>query len=336
MKVYKLLLLILIIPINPLTGQDIHFSNYYASPLSLNPANTGNYAGNWRVMCNYRQQGDNLVNSFSTATLAYDRPIYVLSEKLSAGFVYIYDNSANNTLLVNKIYLSSAYYQRISTNSYLHLGLQVGFVHKLLNLNNLTFPDQFDISTGYFNTSMATSDYFEKQSLSYIDLNWGLIWSRKTNRLNTELGIAMFHYNSPKETFLNNSEKLAPRYQLHGIAKKRIKTSYYVKPQILFSMHDNTNEFLIGTDIGIMPVNPEIVNDFHVGIHYRGGYDRNSDALIFKVGLHYKDFDIAVAYDLGITDQKLSKYTSNAIELSIIFTRPETKIRERSVPCDIF
>jgi hypothetical protein len=37
-------------------GQDIHFSQYYASPLSLNPANTGNYDGDWRLMNSYRQQ----------------------------------------------------------------------------------------------------------------------------------------------------------------------------------------------------------------------------------------------------------------------------------------
>ncbi len=319
-----------------INGQDIHFSDYYASPLSLNPANTGNYSGNWRAMGNYRQQGDNIANSYSTATLAYDRPVYILNEKASAGVIYIYDNSANNTLLVNKLYLSAGYFQRISQNSYLHIGLQAGFVHKSLNLNNLTLPDQFDITTGYFNPQMSTQEYFEKKSLFYIDLNWGLIWSRKTTNLNTEIGVAMFHYNVPEEDFTNHSEKLNPRYQVHGMAKKRFLDNFYLKPKALYTLHSKANEFIFGSDIGLILKTNEVLKDFHVGVHYRGGYQRNSDAIIFVTGFIYKDFDIGFAYDLGVSDQKIIKYTGNAFEISLVFTRPETKITERSIPCDIF
>jgi type IX secretion system PorP/SprF family membrane protein len=335
MKVYFVIIIILGV-FGYTSGQDIHFSNYYASPLSLNPANTGNYSGNWRVMGTYRQQGDNMVNSYTTSTLAYDRPVYILNEKASAGLIYIYDNSADNTLLVNKIYLSAGYFQRISHNSYLHIGLQAGFVHKSFNLNNLTLPDQFDITTGYFNPQISTQEYFEKQSLSYIDLNWGLIWSRKTTNINTEIGIAMFHYNVPEETFFNEHEKLNPRYQLHGIIKKSFLDNFYFKPKALYTIHSKSNEFIVGSDVGMLLKENEILKDFHIGVHYRGGYQRNSDALIFVTGFIYKDFDIGFAYDLGISGQKITKYTGNAFEVSLVFTRPETKIRERSIPCDIF
>lgn len=319
-----------------MNGQDIHFSNYYSSPLSLNPANTGNYSGNWRAMSNYRQQGDNIANSYATATLAYDQPVYIFKEKASIGLIYIYDNSADNTLLANKIYLSAGYFQRISHNSYLHIGLQGGFVHKNFNLNNLTLPDQFDMTTGYFNSQISTQEYFEKQSLSYIDLNWGLIWSRKTSNLNTEIGIAMFHYNMPEETFLGNNERLKPKYQIHAIAKKRFLDNFYVRPKALYTLHSKANEFIIGSDVGIIPLENEILKDLHIGIHYRGGYQRNSDAIIFIVGFIYKDFEIDFAHDLGISDKKIQKFTSNAFEISLVFTRPETKIIERSIPCDIF
>ncbi|NJO91505.1 MAG: PorP/SprF family type IX secretion system membrane protein [Chloroflexia bacterium] len=335
MRKYFIFILIISL-IGQLKGQDIHFSNYFASPLSLNPANTGNYSGNWRAMGNYRQQGDNNANSYTTSTLSYDRPIYILNEKASAGLIYIYDNSANNTLLVNKIYLSAGYFQRISKNSYLHIGLQAGFVHKSFNLNNLTLPDQFDITTGYFNSQISTLDYFEKQSLSYIDLNWGLIWSRKTAGLTTEIGVGMFHYNAPEEVFLDGNDRLNPRYQVHGLAKIRILDNFYFKPKTLYTLHSKANEFIIGSDIGIILKENEVLKDFYVGAHYRGGYQRNPDAVIFVTGFIYKDFDIGFAYDLGISGQKITKYTGNAFEISLVFTRPETKITERSIPCDIF
>ncbi|MEC7159268.1 MAG: type IX secretion system membrane protein PorP/SprF, partial [Bacteroidota bacterium] len=35
-------------------SQDIHFSQYYASPLTLNPALTGLHGGDFRAVVNYR------------------------------------------------------------------------------------------------------------------------------------------------------------------------------------------------------------------------------------------------------------------------------------------
>ena len=37
-------------------GQDIHFSNWQMSPLNLNPANTGMFEGDGRIIFNYRNQ----------------------------------------------------------------------------------------------------------------------------------------------------------------------------------------------------------------------------------------------------------------------------------------
>ena len=50
----------------PAFGQDIHFSQFYSSPLTLNPAYTGNYEGNWRVMSNYRTQWSAIAEPYKT------------------------------------------------------------------------------------------------------------------------------------------------------------------------------------------------------------------------------------------------------------------------------
>ena len=38
-------------------SQDIHFSQYYASPLTLNPALTGLHGGDFRAVVNYEVNG---------------------------------------------------------------------------------------------------------------------------------------------------------------------------------------------------------------------------------------------------------------------------------------
>ena len=54
-----------------LNAQDIHFSQYYASPLTLNPALTGKFNGLWRVTGIYRDQ---FRNSVSQNSMAYMTP----------------------------------------------------------------------------------------------------------------------------------------------------------------------------------------------------------------------------------------------------------------------
>ena len=51
-----LITFLLIVTANVLKAQDIHFSQYFNSPLSLNPAQTGNFDGNWRIVGNTRDQ----------------------------------------------------------------------------------------------------------------------------------------------------------------------------------------------------------------------------------------------------------------------------------------
>ena len=57
-------------------AQDVHFTQYFTSPLTLNPANTGLVNCDWRVSGNYRDQWSS-VNStgYQTATISYDMAI---------------------------------------------------------------------------------------------------------------------------------------------------------------------------------------------------------------------------------------------------------------------
>ena len=56
-------------------AQDPHFSQFFASPLTLNPALTGRFDGNFRVAGNYRNQWPTINNAFTTATVSFDMPI---------------------------------------------------------------------------------------------------------------------------------------------------------------------------------------------------------------------------------------------------------------------
>lgn len=316
-------------------AQDIHFSKFYNTPLILNPANTGNYIGNWRTITNYRKQAKDNTNPYTTSTIAFDMPVYYYKQMASIGFIYINDISAENTLHSDKFYLSAAHFLKISKKSYLHIGFQAGYVFKRYSLDYLSFPDQFDMNTGGFNSSLASQENMKTERLSYLDLNWGLIWSRNTENFNSEIGISMFHYNKPNESFNEADNYLPARYILHSYIEKKFDNNLFIKPKILYTYHNKVSEMLIGSDFGLF-FNKNSIKNIHIGAYFRDSFSKNIGSAIISSGLNYKDFNIAVSYDFELSNQNQSNYTKTAFELSIIYIRPSTNVKNKTIPCEMF
>src|ERR1041385_8247789 len=59
-----------------LSAQDFHYSMFTMAPLALNPALTGNYTGDLRIVNNYRMQwGSVATKPYSTYSFGGDMPI---------------------------------------------------------------------------------------------------------------------------------------------------------------------------------------------------------------------------------------------------------------------
>src|SRR5215831_4802343 len=58
-----------------LRAQDPGFSQFFASPLTLNPALTGKFNGVIRVAGNYRNQWPSVNNAYITSTVSVDAAI---------------------------------------------------------------------------------------------------------------------------------------------------------------------------------------------------------------------------------------------------------------------
>src|SRR3954462_3737831 len=88
-------------------AQDPNFSQFYSSPLSLNPALTGKFNGKLRVAGNYRNQWPEISQAFITSSLSVDMPI--LTNRLSEtdtwgiGILAMTDKTANGILTANFI-----------------------------------------------------------------------------------------------------------------------------------------------------------------------------------------------------------------------------------------
>src|SRR5579863_1305275 len=92
-----------------MNAQDFHFSQFYASPLTLNPALTGNFNGFYRITGIYRNQWPGLTQgkpAFSTPSVGVD--LSLLKDKikngaLGVGLVFANDQQNGKTFNINEI-----------------------------------------------------------------------------------------------------------------------------------------------------------------------------------------------------------------------------------------
>src|SRR5215210_5161480 len=145
-------------------GQDPHFSQFFSSPLTLNPALTGKFDGNLRVAGNYRNQWPAINNVYTTSTLSVD--FAVMQKNLpendtwGVGILALTDKAGGGILTNNYVGISTAYHKALDEDGYSQIGagFQATYGQKSLDNSKLLFEDQLTpfgftgVSADIFNT----------------------------------------------------------------------------------------------------------------------------------------------------------------------------------------
>lgn len=315
-------------------AQDMHFSQFFNSPLTLNPASTGFFDADWRVANNYRNQWSSIDIPYQTIAVSFDRQFYIFSEKFSGGIVIVYDHSGHASLTVNKIFVSLAYHKNINGNVF-HFGLQGGPILKSFSSDQLTFMNQWDHGTGAFESGLPSGESFSAENIAYGDFNAGAIWSRKMNKITPQVGIAAFHVNYPKESFNNTDNRLSLRTAVHGGALINTKGRLYIQPNLLFMLHKRANLFNLGTNVGYnLPENRIKAEAIYVGGYFRDNTVTNVDASYGVIGLKINHWEVAFSYDVNLSTLKTGTQHRGAFEISVIFTSGSTVLNMLTDPCN--
>src|SRR4051812_33196126 len=103
-------------------AQDPNFSQFFVSPLTLNPALTGKFDGVFRVGGNYRNQWPTISNAYITSTASFDAGILKNKipefDQFGVGVLALTDKSANGILQANYAAVSLAYHKALDENGY--------------------------------------------------------------------------------------------------------------------------------------------------------------------------------------------------------------------------
>ena len=193
-------------------AQDQHFTQFYAAPMTLNPALTGAFEGKYRVSSIYRDQWrsvlDEPVQSFAVAGdfRFSPRRRRVIEDAVGLGLLFTNDKVGVIDFNTTQIALSLAYHKSLGINNdqFLSAGFQAGINQRTVNYGSLSFHDQFDGYSGYTGTTL---EELPANNFAYLDMNVGINYSAQLgNKSNIFAGVAYHHFNSPTVSFEGQTE----------------------------------------------------------------------------------------------------------------------------------
>jgi type IX secretion system PorP/SprF family membrane protein len=320
-------------------AQDPNFSQFFVSPLTLNPALTGKFNGDLRLAGNYRDQWPAISKAYITSTISIDAPI--LRSKLSdldtwgIGLMAMTDKSANGILASNLISITTAYHKGIDEDG-LHqvgIGFQATYTNKRLDGTKLNFLDELDENGGWTVPSGEAIDN-RQVNTSYFDFSIGALYNGSTDGFNNfYIGASGYHLNKPKESFTGDVfYQLNPRITLNaGGAIPLTDKSRTIYLSSLYSHQGGATNIVAGGAIGFM-LNDDEENptNFFAGAWSR--FNNVNDALIPYVGLEYNGFRFGLSYDVNISTLKTASQSKGGLEISVIFIKRPAGYKAMACP----
>ena len=334
MKMRKLLVCICaLLASQVLKAQDPHFSQFFASPLTLNPAFTGKFSGIWRLAANHRDQWPSIPKAYVTTSASFDFPILKgrIPEKdvFGVGISGLTDASANNILKLNYGSVSMSYHKALDENGYSTIGAGFQATYSSLSLarDKLTFGDMLT-QNGF---TGPTSEQFLGDNKSYFDINAGLLYSGSTNGQNNfYLGASMYHITRPKVGFQDKNFYLSGRISAHAGGSFPLSDLLTVHASAIYQVQNKASETTLGAALAAnLSQDAEKPSAIYIG-----SWIRLNDAIIPYIGLEFGGLRIGASYDFNISNLKAATASRGGSEFSIIFIKRPPDYQ--GIPCPKF
>ncbi len=320
-----------------LKAQDPNFSQFFASPLTLNPALTGKFDGQLRIAGNYRNQWPTINNAYTTYTASVDAGILKNNipevDQFGIGFMAFSDKAGNGVIQNNFLAISTAYHKSLDEDgiNQIGAGFQATYTSKQLDVTKVFFEDQLrsDGFTGVSNEVFNTNEI----SVSYFDVNAGILYNGSTNGDNNiYAGISMYHLNRHKESFQNGEYYLEPRitFQAGGRIPMGQFNSFHFSGN--HSRQVNATNTMIG---GAYVLNLNANEDAPTNLYF-GSWFRFGDAIIPYIGLEFSDFRLGATYDVNVSSLKPGSNMRGGAEFSLIYIKQAKDRSAKNLNCPKF
>jgi type IX secretion system PorP/SprF family membrane protein len=324
-----------------LNAQDIHFSQFYESPLTLNPAQTGSFNGSHRFYLNYKDQWKSVaVEPYRTFAFSYDGAFF--REKMESGHLgigaHIFTDKAGDLGFgITQASLNVAYHLKMNSNNTLSAGIYSSFSQRSIsNPENMMWGSQWDGMSG-FDPNLPSNEQGINNNFSYIDVGAGMMWTYKTSEtsmakndgLIINVGGAYFHANEPSLSYFDaSSEKLSGKIVAHTRVFWGIEgTNLGLMPSAAFYKQGASQEILAGL-LARYKLKEEskytgFISEAAFGI---GGYYRFADAFIAAAQIEMSDFAFGFSYDINVSGLTVATDGRGGFEVFLRYIVPNPTV----------
>lgn len=312
-------------------SQDIHFSQFNMSPLTLNPGLAG-VKYNLEALINYKDQWRGVSTPYKTLAASVDGRIMKKDYKdgfWATGLSFFNDKAGDSKMGICQVNFTVAYHMTVALHQTLGLGLQGGYAQRSINYNEMQWANQYDPNTGY-NENIPSGEPSALTSFSYGDAGAGIVWAlnnttglihvEDNHDLKANIGIAVFHAKQKYSFYNTTAEKLYPKYVFHGDALISLPNYHNIAilPGVVFYNQGPTRELIVG----VMARYKISQESKYTGIKkdaavYLGGYCRAKDSFITTLLIEYSSYAIGISYDLNASRLTPASTGRGGIELSI-------------------
>ncbi len=335
----NIVLILSLLTVSGLNGQDLHFSQFYFAPLQLNPALTGVFKEDIRFTANYRRQWKSVPVDYLTFSGVVDGKITKLSFPngfFSGGLVFNHDIAGDGNLTYSNISATASYTQKLTEQQLLTAGLLIGGGQRRIDLSQLTFGNQFN--GDLFIGTAPTRENLDQTSIQYLDFGVGLNWhlQEEAQKYWGDLGIGVFHLNQPDVGFYNQTKTELPRrYSIYGNIGFAINEKLGLEFNGYFQKQNTYTESVAGTGVKYQLTDTrgrELSLRFGVSYRFVGA----RDALIPNIAVAYNAWLLGFSYDFNQSDFDLATNGRGGPELALQYRITKVKPLKASKSCPIF
>ncbi|HRO09743.1 MAG TPA: PorP/SprF family type IX secretion system membrane protein [Saprospiraceae bacterium] len=312
------------------SAQDIHFTQFYMSPLNLNPALTGVMNCRTRMVANYRNQWSAILsaNAYNTYSVSYDQKIPVGREDyFGIGGSIWGDVAGESRFGTTQGRVSLSYSKKMAgyrkKASYLVLGADAGLANRGISNQDLRWPTQ--ITSEGFDPTIEPGENLTDLNFLYADLSAGFLWfSIIDSYTNWYFGAAIAHLNKPNVSFLGNDADLYAKYTIHGGVQFELQKRISLLPFAVYMAQGPHRSFNGGANLRFAMGPSRTTNQsWEIGTWYRVGNKvpsgLHSDAVILSTRFNYEEFGIGFSYDINVSGLRQASPANGAFEFSLLY-----------------
>ena len=335
-------------------AQDYHFSQYFTNPLTINPALTGLFPGNYRVAAVHRSQwGSVLETPFSTTAFAADFHYFVNPKRRSykdafgVGVLFASDRVSELSYSVNQIMLGGAFHKSLNprNNQTLSLGVQFGVQQRSVSYDQFTFETQFDGTSTYVNGT--SGEALPENNYAFGDYQVGLNYSSTPERATAVFaGVALYHIGEPEQSFFAEATR-GEEIEVTNTLNRRFSGYFNVRipfgrevtlsPRIYVFNQGPHLAANVGSNVRLLLADSD-GTALHLGASVRPVRNFNDeytlDSAMALVGIEVSNFLLGLSYDVGLAGLQTNPRHRGAFEFSVTYLGQSDD--DEAVPCPQF